>query len=218
MLSFDSVPGSRLCLAKGVHSADDVRGELVAIFAAVAADVTLEGVSVAVATHVDGVHDVIQKKHAAVLTLEHPHLVSFGAEHSDPVSDALLMGALVRSRQRRPDAGAGLIYQFVSWAAASRIGRIVAAVAGRALAPIVHLALRRLAGLRPCQCDGTVGAGGIFRLVGWMVGQMERLVVARALQAWAERIHRVEQGVHHGHDLRHGQRRVRHHGTQRIAV
>lgn len=49
----------RVPLTKGVHSADDVRGELVAIFAAMAADVTLEGVSVAMATHVDGVHDVI---------------------------------------------------------------------------------------------------------------------------------------------------------------
>lgn len=52
-------PGWRGSLTKGVHSTDDVRGELVAIFATVAADVALQGVSVAVAAHVDGVHDVI---------------------------------------------------------------------------------------------------------------------------------------------------------------
>ncbi len=72
-------------LTKGVFSADDVRGELVAIFAAVAADVALEWVSVTVAAHVDGVHDVVHEQDAAVFALEHPQLLAFAAEDADDV-------------------------------------------------------------------------------------------------------------------------------------
>ncbi len=70
-------------LNEGVFSADDVRGELVAIFAAVAADVALEWVSVTVAAHVDGVHDVVHEQDAAVFALEHPQLLAFAAEDAD---------------------------------------------------------------------------------------------------------------------------------------
>lgn len=153
-----------------------------------------------------------------MLALEHPHLVSFRPEHSDPIPDAVLVAALVRPRQRCPDADTRLIHRLVSRAAASRVGRIVATVAGGAVTRVVHLPSHHLRGFGPRQCDGTVGTGGKLRLVGWMVGQMEGLVVARALQAWAERIHGVEQGVHHGHHLGHGERRVGQYGTQSIAV
>lgn len=47
-----------------------MRGEFVAVFAAVAADVAFQRIPVAMATHVDGVHDVVEEQHAAVLALE----------------------------------------------------------------------------------------------------------------------------------------------------
>lgn len=70
MQGTDALPsGSRSpCLAhvEAVLPARDVGRELVAVLAVVAAHVALEGVSEAVAAHVDGVHDVVQEEHAAV--------------------------------------------------------------------------------------------------------------------------------------------------------
>lgn len=56
-----------------VFSAADVRRELVAVLAGVAADVALERLAEAVAAHVDGEHDVVQKKDAAVPAVEGAH-------------------------------------------------------------------------------------------------------------------------------------------------
>lgn len=54
-------------------SAADVRRELVAVLAAVATDVALEGLPEAVTTHVDGEHDVVQEDDATVPTVEGAH-------------------------------------------------------------------------------------------------------------------------------------------------
>lgn len=72
-------------LTKGVFPADDVRRELVAIFAAVAADVAFQRVSISVAAHVDGVHDVVKEQNTAVFTLEHPQLLSLTGEYADAI-------------------------------------------------------------------------------------------------------------------------------------
>ncbi|TNN82470.1 hypothetical protein EYF80_007305 [Liparis tanakae] len=54
-------------------SAADVRRELVAVLAAVATDVALEGLAETVATHVDGKHDVVQEEDATVPAVEGAH-------------------------------------------------------------------------------------------------------------------------------------------------
>lgn len=59
----------------------DVRGELVAVPAAVAADVALEGLVEAVTAHVDGEHDVVQEKDATVEAAEGAHGVSVPVQH-----------------------------------------------------------------------------------------------------------------------------------------
>ena len=53
--------------------AADVGRELVAVLAAVAADVALEGLEEAVTTHVDGVHDMVQEEDATVPAVEGAH-------------------------------------------------------------------------------------------------------------------------------------------------
>lgn len=61
----------------------DVRGELVAVLAAVAADVALERLVEAVAAHVDGKHDMVQEEHAAVLAAERAHGSTLGVHHPE---------------------------------------------------------------------------------------------------------------------------------------
>lgn len=61
--------------------ADNVRGELVAVLAAVAADVALEGLAEAVAAHVDGEHDMVQEEYATVLAAEGAHRPPFPIYH-----------------------------------------------------------------------------------------------------------------------------------------
>lgn len=61
-----------ILLLEGVFTTDYVRGELIAVFAAVTTDVALQRISVSVATHVDGVHDMVQEEHPTVLALEGP--------------------------------------------------------------------------------------------------------------------------------------------------
>lgn len=58
-----------------------VRGELVSVLTPVAAEVALEGVSEAVAAHVNGVHDVVQEENAAVFAPVRPHLFPVGRHH-----------------------------------------------------------------------------------------------------------------------------------------
>lgn len=61
--------------------ADNVRGELVAVLAAVATDVALKGLAEAVAAHVDGEHDMVQEEHAAVLAAEGAQHVPLSVHH-----------------------------------------------------------------------------------------------------------------------------------------
>lgn len=142
-------------LTKGVFSTDDVRGELVAIFAAVAADVALEWVSVTMATHVDGVHDVVQEQDAAVFALEHPQLLAFTAKDADAVPGgdaarvnhpAFLCPAKPRAGSRPEPSAAELI----PGAAPCRISRILSTVAR---GPVSG----RLRILGPDQGDRTIG-------------------------------------------------------------
>lgn len=55
-------------------STADVWWELVAVLAAVATDVAFEWLAEAVAAHVDGKHDMVQKEDAAMPTVEGAHL------------------------------------------------------------------------------------------------------------------------------------------------
>lgn len=73
-------------LADLVLPATDVRGELVAVLAAVAADVALEGLVEAVAAHVDGEHDVVQEEDVTVEAVEEAHGLPLPVEdlHSLP--------------------------------------------------------------------------------------------------------------------------------------
>lgn len=69
---------------EGVFTADYVRGELVAVSAAVTTDVALQWISVSVAAHMDGVHDMVQEEHPTVLTLEGPQLLALSSKHPNP--------------------------------------------------------------------------------------------------------------------------------------
>lgn len=62
-----------LSSVKDVLPADDVRRKFIAVLAAVAADVTLKRLAETMAAHVDGKHDMVQEKHAAVLATEGAH-------------------------------------------------------------------------------------------------------------------------------------------------
>lgn len=62
-------------------AAADVRGELVAVPAAVAADVALKGPAEAVAAHVDGEHDVVQKEDVTVEAAEGAHGMTVAVQH-----------------------------------------------------------------------------------------------------------------------------------------
>lgn len=70
---FCSSDRSPLSSAHLVLSAADVRRELVAVLAVVAADVALEGLVEAVATHVDGEHDMVQEEDATMPAVEGAH-------------------------------------------------------------------------------------------------------------------------------------------------
>lgn len=54
-------------------SAADVRQELVAVLATVATNVALKGLMEAMATHVDGEHDMVQEEDATVTAVEGVH-------------------------------------------------------------------------------------------------------------------------------------------------
>lgn len=64
-----------------VLSSDDVRGELVAVLAAVAADVAFERLAEAMAAHVDGEHDVVQEEDATVFAAERAHRAPLAVHH-----------------------------------------------------------------------------------------------------------------------------------------
>lgn len=70
----------------------DVRRELVSVSALVAAEVALEGVSEAVAAHVNGVHDVVQEEDAAVFAAVHPRLLPVRRQHLEALGRHLHAG------------------------------------------------------------------------------------------------------------------------------
>ena len=76
-----SVSRSHLSSAHLVLSPAHVRRELVAILAAVAADVALERLVEAVTAHVDGEHYVVQEEDATVPTVEGAQGPSFPVQH-----------------------------------------------------------------------------------------------------------------------------------------
>lgn len=69
-----------------------VRGELVSVLTPVAAEVALEGVSEAVAAHVNGVHDVVQEENAAVFAPVRPHLLPVCRHHLEALRGHLHAG------------------------------------------------------------------------------------------------------------------------------
>ena len=80
-----------LSLPEGVFPTHNVGRELVMVLTTMAADVALQGVPVAMASHVDGIHDMVQEKDTTVLTLEHPDFLSLTPNHTHTV---LAHGAL----------------------------------------------------------------------------------------------------------------------------
>lgn len=84
-----------------------VRGELVSVLTPVTAEVALEGVSEAVAAHVNGVHDVVQEENAAVFAPVRPHLLPVCRHHLEALgghfyagSDGLVLPLLLLLHQR----------------------------------------------------------------------------------------------------------------------
>ena len=73
-------------------SSSYVGGELVSILTPVTAEVALEGVSEAVAAHVNGIHDVVQEEHPAVFAPVCPHLLPICCHHLDALGGHLHAG------------------------------------------------------------------------------------------------------------------------------
>lgn len=69
-----------------------MRGELVPVLTPVTAEVALEGVSEAVAAHVNGVHDVVQEENAAVFAPVRPHLLPISRHHLETLGGHLHAG------------------------------------------------------------------------------------------------------------------------------
>lgn len=126
-----------------------VRRELVAVLTPVAAEVAGEGVSEAMAAHVNGVHDVVQEQHAAVFAAVRPHLLPVRRHHLEALGAHLHAGAdgvelplllLLHQRQHAvprgdvvgqvDEAGGGACPVFV---VALGVSGVLAAVAGRAV-------------------------------------------------------------------------------------
>lgn len=84
-----------------------VRRKLVSVLTPVTAEVALEGVSEAVAAHVNGVHDMVQEENAAVFTPVRPHLLPVCRHHLEALgghlnagSDSLVLPLLLLLHQR----------------------------------------------------------------------------------------------------------------------
>lgn len=70
-----------------------VRGELIAVLTPVTTEVAFEGVSEAVAAHVNGVHDVVQEENAAVFAPVRPHLLPVRCHHLEALGGHLHAGS-----------------------------------------------------------------------------------------------------------------------------
>lgn len=69
-----------------------VRGELVSVLTPVTAEVALEGVSEAMAAHMNGVHDMVQEEDAAVFTPVRSHLLPVCRHHLEALGGHLHAG------------------------------------------------------------------------------------------------------------------------------
>lgn len=145
-------------ISVAVFPSGHVRGELIAVLAAIATQVALEGVAEAMAAHVDGVHDMVQEEHATVFTAVRPHLLPLAAQNLEGVGgqvqrcrpERLVLPLLLFHQGHRPIArpSCNVIGQIdeagaPAWpllVVALGVGGVLAAVAGRAVA---------LAGRRP---------------------------------------------------------------------
>ena len=102
----DALRGAPLFEQHAVLPARDVRRELVAVVAAVPADVALEGVAEAVAAHVDGEHDVVQEEDAAVLAAKGSHRFPVLRHHPQRIPAAAAAARFPPGRSAKA-AGAG---------------------------------------------------------------------------------------------------------------
>lgn len=129
-----------------------VRGELVSVLTLVTTEVALEGLSEAMATHVNGVHDVVQEENAAVFAPVRPHLLPVCRHHLEPLGghlnagpDGIVLPLLLLLHQREhavPHPGCDVVGQVdeawgcPSWAiliVALGVCGVLAAVAGGAV-------------------------------------------------------------------------------------
>lgn len=129
-----------------------VRGELVSVLTPVTTEVALEGVSEAVAAHVNGVHDVVQEENAAVFATVRPHLLPVCRHHLEALGshlnagpDGLVLPLLLLLHQREdavPHPRCDVVGQVdetggrPAWAiliVALGVCGVLAAVAGRAV-------------------------------------------------------------------------------------
>lgn len=122
-----------------------VRRELVAVLTPVAADVALEGVSVVVAAHVNGVHDVVQEEYAARLAAVRSHLLAVRRHHLEAVGGHLPDGVvpllLLLDQRQHAVPHAHVVGQVDEAGGCARpvfvvalgVGGVLAAVAGRAV-------------------------------------------------------------------------------------
>lgn len=144
-----------ILLMEGVFTADYVRGELVAVFAAVTTNVALQWISVSVATHVDGVHDMVQEEHPTVLALEGPQLLALSSEHLHP---SLARGPLhghshYPSPHSCPASGRRFCHP-LTWI--DHRWTTPGSEAGRGVAAVVALPLLRAAASRVSRVESTV--------------------------------------------------------------
>lgn len=129
-----------------------VRGELVSVLTPVTTEVALEGVSEAVAAHVNGVHDVVQEEDAAVFAPVRPHLLPVRRHHLEALRghlhagpDGLVLPLLLLLHQGEhavPHPGGDVVGQVdearrrparTLLVVALGVGGVLAAVAGRAV-------------------------------------------------------------------------------------
>lgn len=85
-----------------------VRRELVSVLTPVTAEVTLKGVSEAVAAHMNGVHDMVQEENTTVFTPVRSHLLAVCCDHLESLGshvhaglDGLILPLLLLLHQRQ---------------------------------------------------------------------------------------------------------------------
>lgn len=164
-LSLNFLP---ILLVEGVFTTDYMRGELIAVFAAVTTDVALQWISVSMATHVDGVHDMVQEEHSTVLALEGPQLLALSSKHPHPVLAGRPLGAHPHHPTPHPRPASGRrLWQPLACIEHRRTGS--RPEAGRRVAPEVALPLLRAAASRVGRVDSTVAGGFLWPFLGQML-------------------------------------------------